>query len=91
MNGIMSSSHCEERSNLANKDQNKVETLNLAYHEKRLIELALKKANGNVAKAYELNVPKKNYMTYRTYLYKVNHVYKLKTIRSTKKGKLSSF
>jgi hypothetical protein len=56
-----------------------METLNLAYHEKRLIELALKITNGNVTKAYELNVPKKNYMSYRTYLYKINHVYKLET------------
>lgn len=81
MSGIMSSSHCEERSNLINNDQNKLETLNLAFHEKRLIELALKITNGNVAKAYELNVPKKNYMTYKTYLYKVNHIYKLKIVR----------
>jgi hypothetical protein len=53
------------------------ENLNLAYHEKRLITLALIKTNGNVTKAYQLNVPKVNYMSYRTYLYKINHVYKI--------------
>lgn len=54
-----------------------METLNLAYHEKRLIEKALLRTNGNVTKAYKLNVPKSNYMTYKTYLYKINHVYKI--------------
>lgn len=53
------------------------ENLNLAFHEKRLIEKALLKTNGNVTKAYRLNVPKGNYMSYRTYLYKINHVYKI--------------
>lgn len=53
------------------------ENLNLAFHEKRLIEKALLKTNGNVTKAYGLNVPKGNYMSYRTYLYKINHVYKI--------------
>lgn len=54
-----------------------IENLNLAFHEKRLIEKALLKTKGNVAKAYLLNVPKENYMTYKTYLYKINHVYKI--------------
>jgi len=53
------------------------ETLNLAYHEKRLIELALQKTKGNVTLAYHLNVPNGFYMTYKTYLHKINHVYNL--------------
>jgi hypothetical protein len=58
-------------------NQEPTTTLNLAYHERRLIMIALKKTNGNVTKAYELNVPNGYFMTYRTYLHKINHVYKL--------------
>jgi hypothetical protein len=54
-----------------------MENLNLAYHERLLIEKALLRTNGNVTKAYQLNVPKGNYMTYKTYLYKINHVYRI--------------
>ena len=42
------------------------------------MELALIKTNGNVTKAYELNVPDGFYMTYKTYLHKINNVYKIK-------------
>ena len=54
-----------------------IENLNLAFHEKRLMEKALLKTKGNVAKAYLLNVPKGNFMTYKTYLYKINHIHKI--------------
>lgn len=57
--------------------QPKTENLNLAFHEKRLIIKALKKSNGSVVKAYALNVPDGFYMSYRTYFYKINHVYKI--------------
>lgn len=43
------------------------ETLNLAYHEKRLIVLALRRTAGNVTEAYRLNVPCGKFMSERTY------------------------
>lgn len=62
-----------------NKKNMNQQILNLAYHERRLIAIALKRTGGNVTKAYELNVPGGHYMTYKTYLYKINFVYRLKT------------
>lgn len=57
--------------------QPKTENLNLAFHEKRLMTKALTITKGNVAKAYAINVPDGFYMTYKTYLYKINHVHKI--------------
>lgn len=66
------------------------EIIPLAHLERTLIEKALILAKGNVTVAYEINVPNKNYMSYRTYLDKINHKYKInKKCLKTSKPKTS--
>lgn len=53
------------------------ETLNLNFNEKILITKALIKSKGSVSKAYKINVPCGFYMTYKTYLYRINFLHKI--------------
>lgn len=68
------------------------ETLNLAFHEKRLITKALIKAKGNPAQAYKINVPCGYYISYRTYLRKIYDLYKIdiKGIKNNTNKKLKT-
>lgn len=61
------------------------ETLNLNFNEKILITKALIKCKGNVSKAYKINVPCGFYMTYKTYLYKINFLHKIDVDQIKKK------
>lgn len=61
----------------------------LAYQEKKLIIRALIKTKGNVTEAYKINVPCGLFITYKTYLNKINNVYKInvKKIKENFKSK----
>ena len=49
----------------------------LASEEKRLITKALIKTKGNITEAYKINVPCGLFMTYKTYLTKINTVHNI--------------